>query len=172
MTLFLAGHETTANALAWTFYLLAQNPHIELRDDDNYARMVLAESMRLYPPAWIIGRLALEDVEIGGFTIPRGAIVIVSQYVMHRDSRYWRDPEKFDPERFRQNVEKFVYFPFGGGSRICIGEGFAWTEGVIVLQTLARKWRLSLAQSAPVMPKPVITLRPRGGIRMTAHARH
>src|ERR1051325_4448920 len=100
MTLFLAGHETTSNALSWTFYLLAQNPHIEI-GDDNHARMVLAESMRLYPPAWIIGRLALEDVEVGGFTIPRGAIVIVSQWVMHRDPRYWSDPETFDPQRFR-----------------------------------------------------------------------
>ncbi|HJT16858.1 MAG TPA: cytochrome P450 [Thermoanaerobaculia bacterium] len=174
MTLFLAGHETTANALAWTFYLLAQHPDVELRDE-HYTRMVLAESMRLYPPAWIIGRLALEPVEIGGYTIPRGAIVIVSQWVMHRDPRYWRDAEKFDPERFRvedASRPKFAYFPFGGGSRICIGEGFAWTEGVIVLQTLARKWRLELAQSTPVIPKPVITLRPRGGIRMTAHARH
>ncbi|HEY6843802.1 MAG TPA: cytochrome P450 [Thermoanaerobaculia bacterium] len=189
MTLFLAGHETTANALSWTFYLLAQNPEIEVRDETS-ARLVLAESMRLYPPAWIIGRLALEDVEIGGYTIPRGAIAIVSQWVMHRDPRYWTDPETFDPERFReplppgeagpgeagpgegQSRPRFAYFPFGGGSRICIGEGFAWTEGVIVLQTLARKWRLSLAQSTPVVPKPVITLRPRGGIRMTAHARH
>jgi cytochrome P450 len=173
MTLFLAGHETTANALSWTWYLLAQNPQIEL-GDENHTRMVLAESMRLYPPAWIIGRLALEDVEIGGFTIPRGAIVIVSQYVMHRDPRYWRDAEKFDPDRFADESSrpKFSYFPFGGGSRICIGEGFAWTEGVIVLQALARKWRLSLAQSEPVIPKPVITLRPRGGIRMTAHARN
>jgi len=199
MTLFLAGHETTANALAWTFYLLAQNPHVEI-GDGTHARMVLAESMRLYPPAWIIGRLALENVEIGGYTIPRGAIVIVSQYVTHRDPRYWPEPEKFDPERFRDedpspgpaargptspggrgrreaagegiSRPKFAYFPFGGGSRICIGEGFAWTEGVIVLQTLARKWRLSLAQSTPVIPKPVITLRLRGGIKMTAHARH
>jgi len=177
MTLFLAGHETTANALSWTWYLLAQHPEVERRlheGNDAYARMVLAESMRLYPPAWIIGRLALEDVEIGGYTIPRGAIVIVSQYVMHRDPRYWPDPERFDPLRFADDSArpKFAYFPFGGGSRICIGEGFAWMEGVLVLTTLARRWSLALAQPLPVLPKPVITLRPRGGIRMLPHARH
>ena len=177
MTLFLAGHETTANALSWTWYLLAQHPDVEQRLHDEgeaYARMVLAESMRLYPPAWIIGRLALEDVEIGGYTIPRGGIAIVSQYVMHRDPRFWPDPEKFDPERFADESArpKFAYFPFGGGSRICIGEGFAWMEGVLVLRTLAKKWTLSLAQPLPVVPKPVITLRPRGGIKMRTRARH
>jgi cytochrome P450 len=181
MTLFLAGHETTANALSWTWYLLAQHPEVErtLHEEIDsggtaYPKMVLAESMRLYPPAWIIGRLALEDVEIGGFPIPRGAIVIVSQYVMHRDPRYWPDPQRFDPQRFANDSSrpKFAYFPFGGGSRICIGEGFAWIEGVTVLTTLARKWSLSLAQRLPVAAKPVITLRPRGGIRMLAHARH
>lgn len=177
MTLFLAGHETTANALSWTWYLLAQHPEVEQRlhaEGEPYARMVLAESMRLYPPAWSIGRLALEDVEIGGYTIPRGAIVIVSQYVMHRDPRFWPDPERFDPQRFADESArpKFAYFPFGGGSRICIGEGFAWMEGVLVLRTLAKRWSLSLAQPLPVVPKPVITLRPRGGIKMRIRARH
>jgi cytochrome P450 len=177
MTLFLAGHETTANALSWTWYLLAQHPEVEQRlheEGETYARMVLAESMRLFPPAWIIGRLALEDVEIGGYTIPRGGIAIVSQYVMHRDPRFWPDPERFDPQRFADESArpKFAYFPFGGGSRICIGEGFAWMEGALVLRTLARKWSLSLAQPLPVVPKPVITLRPRGGIKMQTRARH
>ena len=177
MTLFLAGHETTANALSWTWYLLAQYPEVEKRlheEGEEYARMVLAESMRLYPPAWIIGRLALEDIEIGGYTIPRGGIAIVSQYVMHRDPRFWPDPERFDPQRFADESArpKFAYFPFGGGSRICIGEGFAWMEGVLVLRTLAKKWSLSLAQPLPVVPKPVITLRPRGGIKMRIRARH
>ena len=178
MTLFLAGHETTANALSWTFYLLARHPEVDERiasADERYIRMVLAESMRLYPPAWIIGRLAIEDVEIGGYTVPRGAIVIVSQYVTHRDPRWWPDPDRFDPERFADDSTsraKFSYFPFGGGSRICIGESFAWTEGVVVLATLARKWRLTLAEPMSVVPRPMITLRPRGGIRMTAHARH
>jgi cytochrome P450 len=177
MTLFLAGHETTANALSWTWYLLAQYPEVERQlheEGETYARMVLAESMRLFPPAWIIGRLALEDVEIGGYTIPRGGIAIVSQYVMHRDPRFWPDPERFDPRRFADESArpKFAYFPFGGGSRICIGEGFAWMEGVLVLRTLAKKWSLSLAQPLPVVPKPVITLRPRGGIKMRTRARH
>jgi len=186
MTLFLAGHETTANALSWTWYLLAQHPEVERklhREIDSapgisferlpYTRMVIAESMRLYPPAWVIGRLALENVEIGGFTIPRGAIVLVSQWVMHRDSRFWPDPERFDPERFagEPSWPKWTYFPFGGGSRICIGEGFAWVEGVLVLAALARRWRLSLAQQKPVRPHPVITLRPGGGIVMRAQRR-
>lgn len=185
MTLFLAGHETTANALSWTWYLLSQDPDVERRlheevdsaptayDQLPFTRMVLAESMRLYPPAWVIGRLALEDVEIGGFTVPRGAIVIVSQYVMHRDPRFWPDPMRFDPTRFagEPSWPKFAYFPFGGGSRICIGEGFAWMEGVLVLASLARRWRLSLAQDNPPVPNPVITLRLRGGIRMRAERR-
>lgn len=175
MTLFLAGHETTANALSWTWYLLAQHPQVEARlcSSDAYTHAVLAESMRLYPPAWIIGRLALEDVPIGGYTIPKGAVIIASQYVMHRHPRYWPDAERFDPTRFLDGAErpKFAYFPFGGGSRICIGEGFAWSEGTLVLATIAKRWRLSLAQSEPVVPRPVITLRPRGGIRMRVSAR-
>jgi len=182
MTLFLAGHETTANALSWTWYLLAQHPEVERKlhaevDSEGpvyerlpYTRMVLSESMRLYPPAWIIGRLALEDVPIGGHTIPRGAVVMVSQWVTHRDPRWWPDPERFDPERFAAEPSwpKFAWYPFGGGSRTCIGEGFAWMEGVLVLAVLARRWRFELARSEPVRPRPVITLRPRGGIRMRA----
>jgi cytochrome P450 len=189
MTLFLAGHETTANALAWTWYLLAQHPDIEAelhREVDalggdptpadyprlKFTEMVFAESMRIFPPAWIIGRLALEDVRLGGWTIPRGAVVIVSQWVTHRDARWWPEPERFDPRRFAEaSHPKFAYFPFGGGSRVCIGEGFAWMEGVLVLATIARKWRLLLASDEPVQPQPVITLRPRGGIAMTLTAR-
>ena len=183
MTLFLAGHETTANALSWTWYLLAQHPEVERRLHEEVDRMsrppaldarlpfthaLLSESMRLYPPAWLIGRLALEDVTIGNVTVPRGAVAIVSQYVMHRDARFWPDPERFDPSRFLSGAErpKFAYFPFGGGSRTCIGEGFAWTEGVLVLATIAQRWRLTLAQHELVRPQPMITLRPRGGIRM------
>src|ERR1044071_364390 len=152
MTIFLAGHETTANALAWTWYLLSQNPeaeaklHAELEDvlagrppaaEDfprlRYTEMVFAESMRLYPPAWILGRRALEEFEVGGYLVPRGALVILSPYVMHRDPRFWPDPERFDPERFTPEAKasrpQFAYFPFGGGPRRCIGEGFAWVGG-------------------------------------------
>jgi cytochrome P450 len=176
MTLFLAGHETTANALAWTWYLLAQHPEVESKlhaDPATYAQPIIAEAMRLYPPAWIIGRLALEDVTIGAHTIRRGNVAIACQYVMHRHPAYWKDPQRFDPTRFigTSDRPKFAYFPFGGGSRICIGEGFAWTEGVTILTTIAERWRLRLAQTEPVAPLPTITLRPRGGIRMRLAAR-
>jgi cytochrome P450 len=192
MTIFLAGHETTANALAWTWYLLSQNPeaeaklHVELDGVlqgrpptvEDYARlrfteMVVAESMRLYPPAWAVGRLALEDHEVGGYLIPRGSLVLVSQYVMHRDPRYWPEPERFDPERFTPEAKaarpQFAYFPFGGGPRRCIGEGFAWMEAVLILAALARRWRLRLPPGAVVPTEPRITLRPgKGGIPMKA----
>jgi len=185
MTLFLAGHETTANALAWTWCLLSMHPGVEremhreldsvVEDRDPvpadypglpYTEMVIAESMRLFPPAWIIGRLAIEDVTIGDWTIPRGAIAIVSQAVMHRDGRFWPDPDRFDPLRFTAEAKavrpRFAYFPFGAGPRVCIGEGFAWAEGVLVLATLARKWRVRVR--GEVEPLPLITLRPRGGM--------
>jgi len=194
MTLFLAGHETTANALAWTWYLLAQNPaaeaefHRELREvlgdrppspDDyprlRYTEMVLAESMRIYPPAWGIGRMATEDVAIAGCEVPRGAIAIVSQWVTQRDARFWPDPERFDPLRFTEEAkaarQRFTYFPFGGGSRICIGEGFAWMEGVLLLAALGQKWRFVREDPRPVEPQPLITLRPRGGIAMRLESR-
>jgi cytochrome P450 len=194
MTLFLAGHETTANALAWTWLLLARNPDVEQRLHDEvdavvgsrapapedvarlpYARMVLAESMRYYPPAWAIGRRALETFEIGGYTVAEGAIVLVSQYLIHHDPRFFPDPERFDPSRWLsvqvKTRPKYSYFPFGGGTRVCIGEAFAWTEGVLVLATLARRWRLESLESGPVAMQPVITLRPARGIRMRAVAR-
>jgi cytochrome P450 len=195
MTIFLAGHETTANALAWTWYLLSQHPDVEARlhgeleevlkgraptAEDfprlRYAEMVVAESMRLYPPAWAVGRLALEDHEAGGYLIPRGSLVLVSQYVMHRDPRFWPEPERFDPGRFtpeaRSARPQFSYFPFGGGPRRCVGEGFAWMEAVLILATLARRWRLRLAPGADVRTEPRITLRPgKGGMRMKAEGR-
>lgn len=185
MTLFLAGHETTANALAWTFALLAEHPAIakELhREVDalgaspraaDYERLpftaqVLAESMRLYPPAWAVSRLALEDMNIGGWSVPRGAVVLMVQAVMHRDPRYWPDPDRFDPRRFAPEAKaarpRCAYFPFGAGPRTCIGEGFAWMEGVLILATLAQKWHMQL-RSRPA-PQASITLRPRGGIAM------
>ena len=172
MTLLLAGHETTANALSWSWYLLSQHPEIEAKVHEQ-ALAIFSESMRLYPPAWIMGRLAAEEVTIGGFAIPRGSVVIVSQFVTHRDRRWWPDPERFDPSRFTGNADrpKFSYFPFGGGSRICAGESFAWAEGVAVLSTIAAKWRLRLAQSEAPQPLPRITLRPKGGIRMRVEKR-
>ena len=192
VTIFLAGHETTANALTWTWYLLSQNPeaeaklHAEADALDGppgfadlpklaYTEMVLAESMRLFPPAWIIGRRALEEYAVGGYVVPSRSIVVCSQWVTHRDPRFFPDPERFDPERFRPEAKeqrpRFAYFPFGGGPRVCIGEGFAWMEGVLLLATLARRWRLRLAPGHPVVPAPSITLRPQHGMRMRIEAR-
>jgi len=193
MTLFLAGHETTANALAWTWYLLAQHPEVlrELRRvidevlgdrfataEDyprlQYVEMVLAESMRLFPPAWAVSRLAMEDVDLGGWHVPQGSVVAASQAVMHRDPRFWSEPDRFDPMRFMPEAKlarpKFAYFPFGGGPRICIGEGFAWMEGVLILATLAQRWSMDLL-SRNVEAQASITLRPRGGIRARLVAR-
>ncbi len=193
LTLFLAGHETTANALAWAWHLLAAHPEAEARlhaevdavvgdrlptAEDYprlpYTRAVFAESMRLYPPAWTVGREPLEDFAAGGYRIPAGTVVIMSPWVVHRDPRWWPDPDRFDPGRWTPEAEaalpRFAYFPFGGGPRKCIGEGFAWMEGVIVLATLARRWRLRPAPGAVVTTAPSITLRP-AGMRMRAEAR-
>jgi cytochrome P450 len=194
LTIFLAGHETTANALTWTWYLLSQHPEIEARlhaEIDSalqnrtatyedlpslpYTRMVFAESMRLYPPAWAIGRRAIEPFEARGFVIPKRSVVIMSQYIMHRDARYFPDPERFDPERWTPEAQaarpKFSYFPFGGGTRICIGEQFAWMEGILLVAALAQKWRMTLERGHPVEVQPLITLRPKHGMRMTLHRR-
>jgi len=189
MTIFLAGHETTANALTWTWYLLSQNPEVETKLHEEidhvlegrlpafedvsqlkYTEMVLAESMRLYPPAWALGRMALNDFEIGGYVVPKKSLVLMSQYVMHHDVRYFPEPFRFDPERWsaetRETRPQFSYFPFGGGPRRCIGEGFAWMEGILLIACLAREWQMRLAPNHPVALKPVITLRPRHGMRM------
>ncbi|HKQ99755.1 MAG TPA: cytochrome P450 [Pyrinomonadaceae bacterium] len=189
MTLFLAGHETTSNALTWTWYLLSEHPEVEARLHEEletvlgrrqptvedvprlrYTEMVLAESMRLYPPAWAIGRLALRDHEVGGYTIPAKALVLLSPYVTHRDARYFPEPERFDPERWtiaaRESRPQFSYFPFGGGPRRCIGEGFAWMEGILLIAALARNWHMRLVPGHKVETLPVITLRPKHGMRM------
>jgi cytochrome P450 len=194
MTLWLAGHETTANALAWTWYLLSQNPqaeanlHAELdkilggslptAEDVSklvYTRRVLTESMRLYPPAWVVGYQALEKHQFGGYTVPRGSFLLMSQYIMHRDPRYFRDAERFVPERWEQDREgerpRFSYFPFGGGPRQCIGEQFAWMEGILVIAAIAQEWRLRLASGHRVHVNPVFTLRPKGGLPMTPYRR-
>ena len=195
MTIFLAGHETTANALAWTFYLLAQNPAAErlLHEELDavlagrppsvedvpalrYTEMVVAEAMRLYPPAWAVGRMAVADHEAAGYHIPRGSLVLASQFVTHRDARYFPDPERFDPERFTPEAKAarpaFAYFPFGGGVRRCIGEGFAWMEMMLTLASLARRWRLRLAAGRRAEMQPRITLRPgKGGVPVTLEKR-
>jgi cytochrome P450 len=193
MTLFLAGHETTANALAWTWYLLSLNPdaletmHREidtvvgdrLPEPADYARltfteMVVAESMRMYPPAWAVSRLAIEDVMIGDWLVPAGAAAIASQAVTHRDPRWWPDPGRFEPLRFTAEAKaarpKLSYFPFGAGPRICIGEGFASMEAVLMVATLAQKWRMELV-ARDVQAQASITLRPRGGMRVRLRSR-
>jgi cytochrome P450 len=190
LTLLIAGHETTANALTWTWYLLSQNPEVEGRMraelervlggrppafDDlaqlPYTTGVFAEALRLYSPAWAVGRRARQDYPVGDYVIPAKSILLMSQWVVHRDPRWWPEPEKFDPGRWRpEEVEKrrkFAYFPFGGGTRVCIGERFAWAEGVLVLATIAQRWRLRLVPGHPVATHAVITLRPRHGMKMT-----
>jgi cytochrome P450 len=191
LTLFLAGHETTANALTWTFYLLSQNPekesklHEELKrvlqneriptvgDLPNlkYTESVFAESLRLFPPAWALGRLAIEEHEFGGYKIPKGSLVLLSQFVMHRDDRFWQDAKTFLPERWekqsiKEAAKKYIYFPFSSGVRGCIGEGFAWTEGILLIATLAAKWKLKLLPEQRIAMNPLMTLRPKFGMRM------
>ena len=189
LTLFLAGHETTANALTWTWYLLSQNPEAEAKLHEELARvlngrlptiedlsslpytsMVFAESLRLYPPAWGIGRTATVDCEVGGYRISPGAIVILSPYVMHRDPMYFSEPDRFLPERWTPEAAerrpKFAYFPFGGGARVCIGDRFAQMEGVLLLATIAQKWRLRLVPGHPVAYRALITLRTKHGMKM------
>lgn len=191
MTLFLAGHETTANALTWTWYLLAQNPKAEqalmaeldavlggkpprLGDLSKlpYTEMVVKESMRLYPPAWGIGRRALADFEIGGYRIPTGTNIFIMQWLTHRDARFFPDPERFDPERWREDpvrkgkIPRFAYFPFGGGPRVCIGAGFAMMETTLLLATIAQQYRFTLSADAKVSPFFSVTLRPKRGLPM------
>jgi cytochrome P450 len=185
LAVLLAGHETIANTLTWTLYLLSRNPdaerelHAELdrvlggrpptpADYPSlpYAEMVIAESMRIFPSVWGTSRLAMEDVSIGGWTVPQGSMAIVAPSVTQTDPRWWPDPLRFDPLRFTPEAKaarpRMAYFPFGGGTRICIGESFAWMEGVLMLATLAQKWRVQVT-SEP-QPRASFTLRPRGGM--------
>ena len=197
LTLFLAGHETTANALTWTFYLLSQNaekeaklheelsrvlpngrtPAIEDLPHLKYTEAVLAESMRLFPPAWALGRLAIEEHEFGGYKIPKNSLVLVSMYVLQRDARFWQDAGNFQPERWlaenavKEANQKFIYFPFSSGIRRCIGESFAWTEGVLLLATLASKWRLRLLPEQKIGMSALMTLRPKFGMKMQIEKR-
>ncbi len=195
LTIFLAGHETTANALTWTFYLISQNPaseakfHAELDEilgdkplmPEDYPRLkfteqILAESMRLFPPAWTIGRLATEAHKFGGFQIQPKNLVLASQFVMHRDARFWENADEFLPERWerlsiKEAGNKFIYFPFSKGVRNCVGENFAWMEGVLLLANLGRNWKLSLMPAQKIALDPMITLRPKYGMKMKLEKR-
>lgn len=189
LTIFLAGYETTANALAWTWYLLSQNPEAEARlhaeidlvlhgrlptlaDYPNlrYTEQVFAESMRLYPPAWAMGRMSTQPVELGPYRIPPGAHFFMSQYIVSRTEKFYPDPLRFDPDRFTPEAKasrpRFTYFPFGGGSRQCIGESFAWMEGVLAIARIASRWRMHYMASTPPVPQAKITLRPRDAMPM------
>jgi cytochrome P450 len=194
ITLFLAGHETTALSLSWTWWLLAQHPQVEAKlhaeleatlggrtpaledlPKLRYLDHVVTESMRLYPPAWGMARLAIEDAEIGGYKIRKGSGVSLSQWVVHRDPRWYESPEEFQPERWEgdllKRLPRFAYFPFGGGPRQCIGNTFALMETALILATIAQKFRLRLVPGHAVVPIASITLRPRHGIRVTLEAR-
>jgi cytochrome P450 len=194
ITLFLAGHETTANTLSWTWWLLAQNPaveaklHAELRTvlagrapslDDLpklvYTNHVITESMRLYPPAWGTARTAIEDHEIAGYAVPKGSGVSFAQWTVHRDARWYDAPGEFRPERWEgdllKRIPRFAYFPFGGGPRQCIGNAFALMETALTLATIAQQYRFRLVAGHPVVPLASITLRPRYGIRVVMESR-
>jgi len=207
MTIFLAGHETTANALTWTFYLLSEYPSVEAKlyeelksvlgngngkgnggskqeangldlriptvDDIpnlEYTEKIVRESMRLYPPAWTLGRQAIDDYNLDGYVIPAKSIILMSQYVMHRNPKYFPEPDLFYPERWtretRLELPRFSYFPFGGGIRGCIGEAFAWMEGILIVATVCRRWRMLHESNHKVELKPIITLRPKYGMKM------
>jgi cytochrome P450 len=194
ITLLVAGYETTANCLAWTWYLLSQNPdprerlHEELArvlggrvpsisdlQELPYNRMVLDESLRLFPPAWIVGRRALGEDRLGEHVIPAGSVIALSPYTMHRHPGYWNRPDEFDPDRFtpeRSSDRKpFAYFPFGGGPRLCIGHNFALLEAQLIIATVAQRYQLDLAPGHAVEPERIFVLRPRGGLPMTIGAR-
>ncbi|HEY1377996.1 MAG TPA: cytochrome P450 [Gemmataceae bacterium] len=194
MTLFLAGQETTALALSWTWYLLCGHPEVEdrlvaeLRDvlgdrpltvEDvprlKYAEAVINESMRLHPPAYVLGREAIRDTSVGGHHVPKGWTVFMAQSVLHRDPRWWREPDRFRPERWldgsTKNLPKFAYFPFGGGPRICIGNTFAMMETVVVLAEVARRFHFERTDAEPIEPIPSITVRPSRPLNVVLHER-
>jgi cytochrome P450 len=195
ITLFLAGHETTAIALSWTWYLLSKHPEVESKlmeeiesnlgnrsaiVDDlpklRYAEMVILESMRIYPPAYGFGREAIKDCEIGGYHVPAGTTIFMSQYVTHRDARFFPDPLEFQPERWASDlvkkIPKYAYFPFSGGPRQCIGNSFAMMEAVLLMVTILQKFRLDLVPDHPVLPQASITLRPKFGMKMNLKKRN
>jgi cytochrome P450 len=176
ITLLLAGHETTANALAWALHLLATHPEAQTRarDEPAYLTAVWHETLRLYPPAWLVTRRLVEADDVCGHRLPAGSMLLFSPWVVHRDPRWWPEPDAFDPERWltASTRPRYAYFPFGGGPRQCIGNEFADLEGNVVLATILRRWRVEPAPDAPpVKPLPLVTLRPRYGVRLTT-SRH
>jgi cytochrome P450 len=194
MTLLLTGHETTAVSLSWTWALLSRHPEVEaklwseLRQVLNgrtprfedlpslpYTERVVKEAMRLYPPVWALVRTAIETCEIGGYPVPAGATVMMSPWVMHRDPRYYDEPDRFNPDRWLDertaSAPKFAYFPFGGGPRMCIGASFAVTEAALVLATIAQRYQIGVAPDWPFEPNPTITLRPRHGVAVVVTQR-
>jgi cytochrome P450 len=195
MTIFLAGNETSSNALTWTLYLLSQNPDAEakmLREIDerfnsglelnyktvgefHYVKQVIEESMRIYPPAWAVGRRSINEDEMGGYRIEKQTNVLIPLIYLHHSERFWEQPERFMPERFapetRNNIDRFVYFPFGGGPRVCIGNNFAMLEMEIILITLYKRFTFRVKEGFTVEPEPLVTLRPRYGMMMQAAKR-
>ncbi len=194
LTLFLAGQESTANSLVWTWYLISQHPQVEKKMYEevssvlngslptlndlgklSYTQNVFKEALRLYPPAWAVARQVKEDYEVGGYVIPAGADIFMSQYVVHRDPRLYREPQRFIPERWSseetKELPRFAYFPFGGGTRRCIGEPFAWMEGVILIATIASKWKMRLVPHQKIVPQALITIRPKNGMNMILEKR-
>jgi cytochrome P450 len=196
MTLFLAGHETTAIALSWACCLIAQDPHIEMKLTEElravlgdrvptpedlprsrYTEMVLKEAMRLYPAVWGIGRKAVGECELGGYRVPAGANVFILQWRTQRDPRFFPDPERFDPERWREDpirsgkIPRFAYFPFGGGPRVCVGASFAMMEATLLLAMIQQKFHLEVVSRLPIEIFATVTLRPKQGIRVTPHRR-
>ncbi|MFN8379128.1 MAG: cytochrome P450 [Anaerolineae bacterium] len=194
MTLFGAGHETTAHALSWTWYALSQNPAVETRLHDELARVlggraptiedlpnlpyteqVVKEALRMYPPAWTTTREVVDEVEIGGYSIRKGEVVVLPIYAMHHDPRYFPEPERFDPERFsperERDIPKYAYLPFGGGPRVCIGNAFALMEARLIVATMAQRYTFSVAPGQVIEPERMFTLRPKYGMRMIVHDR-
>jgi cytochrome P450 len=192
ITLLIAGHETVASALTWTWHLLAQNPlaEIELNQELTrvlggrlptmeawpnlpYTRAVFDEALRLYPPAWLITRKAIAADMVAGYAVPAGALVIISPYIVHREPSVWEAPQAFKPKRFLEDhlTPRYAYLPFGGGPRVCIGNVYALTEGVLVLASVAQKFQLRAVSDHRVYAEPLVTIRPRGGLPMTLHRR-
>jgi len=194
MTIILAGHETTASSLTWTWYLLSQNSEIEKKFHAEldlvlagrlptmedvaklkYTKMIFTETLRLYPPIWLLIRQALKDYTVKSYVIPANSVIHMCPFVTHRDPRYYSNPLSFDPDRWDPETQderpRYAYFPFGGGPRYCLGDQFAWLEGVLILATIGQHWRFDLVKGQKVVPQPLITLRPKYGMRMIARRR-